>query len=293
MTAARLLRALALGLTLVVLLALAGVAGAADEGFLVLRVSGPLVYLDAGTRHGVREGDAFVVLVPQGAALGVVGEVRAVRVLAAYAIAEVVFTEPGRQIEALQRAIPRAVWDRLPHPEPSVTSAPDSPVPAPDPSRRSRFVQLLAGGDWGRRDGLEWDPRSRLTAARRGVAASAALRLGTGLTPRWRAALTYRLAAGGEVAQLGVEADLQLLLRTSGRIRPYAAAGTGLHHLSRTVPGQQDDSAIRAGVNLLLGLELAGPWRLSVEGGYQRVARWEELIDLSHLRTWAGLGRRF
>jgi hypothetical protein len=290
LTAARLLRTLALGLVLVVI---ADAAGTADEEFHVLRVSGALVYLDAGTRHGVKEGDTFVVLVPQGAVPGVVAEVRAVRVLPAYAIAEVVFTESGRQIEPLQQAIPRAVWDLLPHPELPATPSPAVLVPPPDPSRRSRFVQLLAGGDWGRRAGLEWDPRGRLKAARRGVAASAALRLGAGLTPRWRAALTYRLAAGGEVTQLGVEADLQLLLRTSGRVRPYVAAGTGLHHLSRTVPGQQDDSAIRAGGNLLLGLELAGPWRLSVEGGYQRVGRWEDLIDLSHLRTWAGLGRRF
>lgn len=289
MTAARLLRALALGLVLI------GAAAAveADQEYCVLRVSGALVYLDAGTRHGVQEGDTFVVLAPQGAT-AVAGEVRVVRVLSEYAIAEVVFTEPGRQIEVLQRVIPRARWDRLPHPEVAVAPPPEGPVPAPvSPAGRTRFVQLLAGGDWGRRASLDWNWRGRLVAARRGAAASVAIRLGTGLTRRWRAALTYRLAVGGEVTQLGAEADLQFLMRANGRVRPYAAIGGGLHHLDRTVPDQQDDSANRVGANLLLGLELSGPWRLSIEGGYQRVARWEDPIDLSHLRTYAGIGREF
>lgn len=49
-------------------------------------------------------------------------------------------------------------------------------------------------------------------------------------------------------------------------------------------------------MNLLAGLQFPisdARWRFLLEAGYQRVAKFDDLIDASHVRSYLGFGRNF
>tara|TARA_B100000674_G_scaffold120027_1_gene91330 strand:- start:975 stop:1181 length:207 start_codon:yes stop_codon:yes gene_type:complete len=67
----------------------------------------------------------------------------------------------------------------------------------------------------------------------------------------------------------------------------------GLHQLSIDAPGTSDDSANKLGFNLTAGLQIPGRWTFVAETGLQRIVKWGPSVDMSHVRTYIGLGRAF
>ena len=57
-----------------------------------------------------------------------------------------------------------------------------------------------------------------------------------------------------------------------------------------------DESTFKPGVNLIAGMHVPlgqGRWSLLLEGGYQWVSKWDNLIDASNVRGFVGLGQMF
>ena len=239
----------------------------------VIRVAGALAYLDVGTRQAVQAGDALVVLRQAPGGYAEVARVRVIRLAAQYSIAEIVEVREGEHVEVLQSALPVPVWDDLRALPQPAEPGPVSLGPAPAASRR--WVCLVGGGEWGLR------------------AADMGLRLGYPLARHWRACVTGRLGLGTDVRRAGVEADVHLVLRGLDRTGPYMGGGGSLQLLTWDAVAGGPDSARRAGAHAVVGLQLPGRWPLFVEAGYQRVGRWSSRLDVSHLRTYAGLGRAF
>ena len=127
------------------------------------------------------------------------------------------------------------------------------------------------------------------------------LRLSKAFTPHWRLALTYRVSGeplGGDadVTQLSIELDSQFLLRDVGGAGPYIGLGVGRHQLALDSKENLDDTSYKVGFNALGGLEVplgGGGSSLLLEGGYQRVMAWNDIIDASNLRAFAGVGVNF
>ena len=254
----------------------------------VIKVTPSLVYLDAGERTGVQEGDAYLILSQQEEHYSKVGEVKVIRVFEEFCIAEISFLEKGKEIELLQRAVPRSEWEETAMSLPPVEESPAEE----DGERRRRFVFLLAGMDWGKDSDLEWNGE-RLIGVKSGDGWSMSVRMGKALSDRWLMNFTYRIGRGGDVTQLGLEGDFHFLFRGIDGAGLYLGAGAGLHYLTWDARGNNEESTNKAGMNLMAGLRFPGRWTLLIEGGYQRVLRWGDLIDVSNLRTYVGMGRSF
>ena len=165
---------------------------------------------------------------------------------------------------------------------------------------RLQFIVFLARGDWSKTTtDLRYFGNS-LIGVGETAGVGLGVRLGNVFGDKWRLNLTYRIAGSvlgaGDVTQLSIEADLHYILRGNSLASPYVGLGLGLHQLSWDAPATAEDSGNKFGVNFMGGLQFplgAGGWSLFLEGGYQRVVKWDALIDASHVRTYAGLARNF
>ncbi|MEW6750184.1 MAG: hypothetical protein AB1505_04320 [Candidatus Latescibacterota bacterium] len=257
----------------------------------VIRVAGPLAYVDVGTRQAAHVGDVYVVLRQTPSGYAEVARVGLIRLSEQYSIAEVLESQEGEELQVLQWAVPLPVWDEMRAAQRD--SLAQAAVPVQPWAARRRWVHVVAGGEWGLRTAdMGWQ-RGSLSSVGRSNGVGAGLRLGYALTRRWRLSLTGRVGVGGDVRHTGLEADLQLVPWGLERLGPYLGAGAGLHLLGWEAPPGAVDSVNRAGANLMAGLHLPAGLPLFLEAGYQRVARWDDLLDVSHLRTYAGIGQAF
>lgn len=267
----------------------------AEEMAYVIKVTPALVYLDVGGEAGVRNGDTYVILREKEGGYAEVGEVRVIRLDAAFCIAEISYVVAGEEIEVLQRAIAMGNWQAMSEPtESSVEDALSGGMPL-----GCRSVHLVGGGEWNRETGLRWhentDPsNSRIMLppkTENGVGLG--VRLGRAVSRRLRLNLTYRVGLGGDVTAMGFEGDLHFAPGGCDRRGPYIGAGIGMHYITWDARDQDIDSTNKFGINLMGGLQFPGHRGLFVEIGYQRVLQWDDLIDVSNLRTFVGVGRSF
>lgn len=283
----------------------------------VIKVTPTLTYLDVGQRDGADAGRRYAVLREQEGLLRPVGWVRVIRVYESYSIAEIGGVEAGEEIALLQRVVEQEVWDLM-APEMAALAAAQMeakmaalaaaaappPPPADEEMARSwpsRSLVLLGGMDLEKDVGLTWSG-SRITGRQSVRGGAIALRLAKAFARHWRWALTYRmsgepLTAAADVTQLSIELDSHVLLRAMGKAGPYAGVGVGMHQLSWDAPpGAGGDAAYKWGFQAVGGLDIPmarGRWSLLLEGGYQRVLAWNDVIDASHARAYAGLGHNF
>lgn len=300
-------------------------ADAADEGMsvadqgdapllYVIKVTPALLYLDAGPESGAAMGQDYLILRENGRQgyYVLVGSARVIRLYESFCIAEITGVEEGEEVALLQRAIARDTWDRLAAEAAAegreVVLAETGERARPRGAAGTRSIHFLGGVELGKAIHL-MAANGQLTGADEITDAGVAVRLAKTFARRWRLNLTYRVAgeplqlADADVTQLAVELDLHLLLRGLGQAAPYLGVGGGLHQLSWDAPasaGAQanadlNETAYKAGLNLVAGLELPSGdgWTLMMEGGYQAVARWNDLIDGSNVRLYLGVGRYF
>lgn len=296
-------RASVLGLVVAVAAAAAPEGGAAGgapgDSHYVIRVTPTLVYLDAGANAGAAEGQSYVIAREQDGQVVRVGQVRVIRVDAEFAIAEITGVEPGEEIAVLHRALEIAAWEQL-TPEEIAVAAPRAAAEPETAAHPGRAILLLGGADLQKDVDLTYGSAG-VTAAD-GVSGGA---IGLRLARTWgrhvRLALTYRvsgevLTARADVTQMSLEADSQILFRRAGRPGPFVGVGVGLHRLSWDTPGSAGVATYKAGLHLTGGLDIPvgrGRWGLLLEGGYQKVLAWDDRIDASSVRAYAGLGRNF
>ena len=276
---------------------LLGTAVAAENMNYVIKVTPTLVYIDGGQAHGIHVGDAFIVLRARKKAdqFAQVAQVSVIRVFEEFSIAEIASVVEGEKIEMLQRAISRMDWEQMGQ------MAEIAPKKGRKSKAGKRFVYLVGGGERSRETKLRWQ-NDRLTGAGSSNEAGIGLRIGRVFSEHLRLSLTYRISGerlgvgGGDVTQLSIEIDGQILTRPDYKFGPYLGVGAGMHQLNWDARGNNDDSANKVGLNLLAGLQVpmsAARWRFFLEAGYQRVAKFDDLIDTSHLRSYLGFGRNF
>lgn len=269
----------------------------AAEMAYVIKVTSALAYLDVGGKAGVRNGDTYVILREKEGGYAEVGEVRVIRLDAAFSIAEISYVDAGEQMEVLQRAIAMDEWQAMSEPaEPTVEEALAGAGRMP---AGCRSVHLVGGGEWNRETGLRWydktDPSNSLIMRPPKVENGMGLgvRLGRAVSRRWRLNLTYRIGLGGDVTAMGFEGDLHFAPGGCDRKGLYIGVGLGMQHMAWDAQGQDIDSTNKFGLNLMAGLQFPGRLGLLVETGYQRVLQWDDLIDVSNVRTFVGVGRSF
>ena len=257
----------------------------AEEMAYVIKVTPALVYLDAGAQIGLQVGDRYMVLREKDKGYAQVGEVRVVRVYPEFSIAEISYVAEGEVMEVLQRAIPMGEWEEMAEPT----------EPRDDLQTRPgrRTIYLIGGGEWARKNELSFVPGTSVLKAKNGNGGGVGVRLSSDVGEKLRLNLTYRMGFGGDVKPMGIEGDVHFVFRGNEQSGLYVGAGVGFQHLSYEPAGAQNSSANKFGLNLLGGLQFPGRWNFLVEGGYQKVVRWDDLIDLSNVRTFVGVGRSF
>jgi len=304
-------------------LAASATAAAADEGMAVseradspllyvIKVTPTLAYLDAGQGGGVTLGQDYLLLRENGRQgyYVLVGSARVIRLYDGFCIAEVTGVEEGEEVAVLQRAIARETWDQLA----SEAAAEgrevvlDGAPAAGGSAKGTRSIHFFGGAELGKAIELR-SAGGAITGADEITDAAVAVRLARTFARRWRLNFTFRAAGeplqmdGADVTQLAMEIDAHLLLRGAGQAGPYLGAGVGLHQLSWEAPpvagalpgAELDETAYKAGLNLVAGLEIPSGdgWTLAVEGGYQRLVKWADMIDGSNVRLLVGVGRSF
>jgi opacity protein-like surface antigen len=258
---------------------------------VVIKVTPTLVYIDAGSDQGACLGEAFVILSDEeNGSRTHVADVRVIRLHPAFSIAEILFVAAGEQVRVPQPAMPLAEWELEAE---YAQMAGLAGGRSTDRDRRRRSILVLGGGEWDRdADDLEWSA-GNLMGVSRSHGVGFGLRLGSALARRWRLNMTYRVGLRSDVTVLGVEGDLHYVPRGCDRLGLYVGAGAGLQYLMWDVPAQERNSTNKLGANLMAGLQIPGALDLMVEAGYQRVLQWDDLIDMSHVRTYVGVGRAF
>ena len=279
---------------------LAGTVGA-QEMFYVIKVTPTLVYIDVGKRGGAAVGQLYTIARAEDdeGSYNSIGEVRVIRVFEEFSIAEIAYQVEGEQFEKLQRAIASEVWEQMVGIS-GAMGAKEQMLGGKKVGVSSRSIAFFLGGDWSKgTDGLRYFETSLVGVERTG-GAGLGVRLGNVFGDKWRLNLTYRISGealgAGEVTQLSIEADLHYILRGNAMASPYLGLGVGMHQLSWDAPVDAEDSANKLGVNFMGGLQLPmgrGSWSLILEGGYQRVVKFDALIDASHVSTYIGLAKNF
>ena len=268
---------------------LLGTAATAENMNYVIKVTPTLVYIDGGQTHGINVGDAFIILrAEKKDRFAHVAKVSVIRVFEEFSIAEIVSVVEGENIEMLQRAISRMDWEQM------GGMAEAGMKKGRKTKAAKRFVYLVGGGEWSKETKLRWR-NDRLMGVGSSNESGIGLRIGKVFADHVRLSLTYRVS-GGDVTQLSIEVDGQILPRPDYKVGPYFGVGVGMHQLNWDALGNNDDSTNKLGLNLLAGLQLPfsdGRWRLFLEGGYQRVVKFDDLIDASHVRSYLGFGRNF
>ena len=267
----------------------------ADEMNYVIKVTPTLAYIDGGYVQGIKVGDAFMVLREKGDRFVKVAQVNVIRVFETFSITEIAAVVEGEGIAVLQRAISLINWEQMGHMAESGAKS--------EKSRKAgnRFIYTLGGTEWSKATKLRWQ-NGRLTRVGGSNEIGLGLRIGRVFAENLRLSLTYRIAGdvlgvgAGDVTQLAIEIDGQFLPRSDHLVGPYFGIGVGMHQLNWHARGNNDDSTNKIGLNLLAGLQFPfseDRWRFFVEGGYQRVATLDDLIDVSHVRNYLGFGRNF
>ena len=265
----------------------------------VIKVTPTLAYLDIGSASGAATGQTYVVLREEMGLYMPVAKVRVLRVFESFSIAETFLVEPGEEVAMLQRAVASDMWAAA-APSLDARLTKQEMKPKPDMPTRRRSIMILGGLDAGKDVDLRY-AYGRLIDADGVSGGSVGLRMSKAFSRRWRLALTYRMSGetlGGDadVTQLSIEVDGHLLLNGAGHAGPYLGFGLGMHQLGWDSPDNLDDTIYKMGFNALAGLEVplaGGGWSLLLEGGYQEVMDWNDTIDASSLRAFAGLGVNF
>ncbi|MEE2832609.1 MAG: hypothetical protein VYD18_09660 [Candidatus Latescibacterota bacterium] len=265
----------------------------------VIKVTPTLAYLDIGSASGAATGQTYVVLREEMGLYMPVAKVRVLRVFESFSIAETFLVEPGEEVAMLQRAVASDMWAAA-APSLDARLTKQEMKPKPDMPTRRRSIMILGGLDAGKDVDLRY-ANGRLIDADGVSGGSVGLRMSKAFSRRWRLALTYRMSGetlGGDadVTQLSIEVDGHLLLNGAGHAGPYLGFGLGMHQLGWDSPDNLDDTVYKMGFNALAGLEVplaGGGWSLLLEGGYQKVMDWNDTIDASSLRAFAGLGVNF
>lgn len=259
---------------LLVLLSLgAGSAGAAEKPY-VIKVGPALVYLDAGPAQGVAVGDIYAVVRPEEEQDALVGLVNIIRVEEHFCIAEIGYRAEGEQFEILQRAMPLKEWE-----------AGAREVQPPASGHHPEEGTHTAHGRWALHltGGMEWSEHE----GERTVG----LALGLEINERAGLDLGLKLAGDlpGERSQYIGELSAVFFPFGSAGLRPYLGGGASLRQLHGD--GQ---TAIKWGGQALGGVAVPlGGWHVMVEGGYQRVAVWSGVMDLSGWLGQVGVGIHF
>ncbi|HIG55853.1 MAG TPA: hypothetical protein EYG11_20985 [Candidatus Latescibacteria bacterium] len=269
---------------------MAGAARAEEQMAYVIKVTPTLAYLDVGEAVGAMVGANYTILREDGDDLVMVGKVQLVRVDDHFSIGEIVEMAEGETIEVLYRAMALWKWEGMD----AMGSMSKQGVAGSRSMVGRRSFHLLAGADWGGNAQLTYDPFSTiLTDAKSGNAWSLGLRLGQAVAEQWRFNLTYRIGKGKDVTQLAIEADVHLAPRGYDQAGFYFGAGVGVQQLSWDPPGNNTGSANKSGFNLTLGVQVPEMMNLVFEIGYQKVIKFDDMIDLSNVRTYLGFGRSF
>ncbi len=273
-------------------------APSAPPGLLyVIKVTPALVYLDGGG-SAVNMGERFLILRDSDRGEGLydkVGEARVIRLFEEFSIAEILSVSAGVEIEVLQRAISAAYWEAM-------VSTAAMPVSSPPPWKPGAAlgqwsIQLLGGA--GLQKGIDLQD-TLVTPAKEITDASAGVRLGRTVGSKFRLNLTLRISGDplqvgtADVTQLSAELDGHYLFNHPGSVRPWVGIGAGLHRLTRDAPAGAEDSADKAGLNAMGGLDVPlgrNGWSLMLEGGYQGVVPWNDIIDASSIRVHVGIGK--
>jgi len=258
-------------------------------GPYVIRSTPELAYIDAGSDQGTRLGQVFVLVrqLPRGVVH--VADVRVIRLYPAFAIAEVLHVEAGLQVRILDRAVPLSQWEEssLREDRSGVAGGRER---AP---RRDVGMYLLGGAEWSRRgDGLEWED-GLLKDAEDGGGAAGGVRLYAVVSRRYRLNLTGHVGFGQDVTSWAADLGLHFAPRGWEMAGPYVGAGVGVQRLDWDAPPLVPGSSTKLGVQLVVGLVIPGPLDVLLETGYQRVGHWQHRVDVSHVRTYLGLGRSF
>lgn len=267
---------------LLVLLALAaGRAGAAEMPY-VIKVSPALVYLDVGVQQGATVGEIYAVFRPEEEHDALVGLVNIIRVEENFCIAEIGYRAEGEQFELLQRAMPLKDWE--------VESA-QRQTPSGSGHGEERGDEGEAGaahpGRWALHltGGMEW-PAEEHSERTLGMA------LGLELTERAALDLGFKLAGelpSGRSQYIG-ELSAKYFPFGGEGLRPYLGGGVSVRQLNH-----HGQTAIKWGGQALGGVAapLGGGWKVMLEGGYQQVAVWSGLMDLSGWVGQLGVGVHF
>jgi opacity protein-like surface antigen len=279
--------------------------GVVADLLYVIKTTSALVYLDAGALEGMSVGDEYLLLRENGKArFTQVGEARVVRVSEEFSIAELLSVEAGHEIEVLDQAISVKDWHALADEareagiEPLI-SRPRQMKDSWDYPRTS--LHILGGAEFGRNTSLVWN-QNFLMGAKDITDAGIGLRLGKVLGRRWKLNFTWRLAGkplgleDADVTEMSLSVDTHLLLRGNDRTTPYLGIGVGGHRLTWDAAKPNKDSTTKGGINFMAGLHKPvsdGLSSIVLEVGHQRVAKFDDIIDASHVRLYVGLGRNF
>jgi hypothetical protein len=268
---------------LLVLLALgAGRVGAAEKPYVV-KVGPALVYLDVGARQGAAVGDIYAVVRPEEREDALVGLVTLIRVEENFCIAEIGYRVEGEQFELLQRAMTLEEWEAgpaMPHlPEPEHHAQAESHAHAEEGhAEHGRWGLHLMGG-------MEWPAEEEHSERSLGLSLGFELSRWVGLD------LGFKLAGElpEERSQYIGELSAKVFPFGSEGVRPYLGGGPSLRRLSH-----HGETTIKWGGQVLGGVAAPlGSWRLMVEGGYQRVAAWSGITDVSGWLGQVGVGVHF
>jgi hypothetical protein len=259
---------------LLVLLALgAGAAGAAERPY-VIKVSPALVYLDVGAEQGAAVGDIYAVVRPDAAQDALVGLVTVIRAEQRFCIAEIGYRAEGEHFEILQRAMPLREWE-----------AAQQEAPPPEPEHHPEAASHGEHGRWALHlgGGMEWGEHENERTL--------GLALGWEWSERAGLDLGFKLAGKlpGERSQYIGELSARYFPFGSEGVRPYLGGGASMRQLSH-----RGETALKWGGQVLGGVAVPlGNWRLMAEGGYQRVAEWSGVADVSGWVGQLGVGVHF
>ena len=272
----------------------------------VIKTTSALVYLDAGSLAGMSVGEDYLLLRENGKARYVqIGEARVVRVFEEFSILELMTVEAGCEIEVLDQAISLADWQALADEARAAGVEPliSRPMPMADEWDYPRTsLHILGGAEFGRKTSLVWTDDNVLMDAKSITDAGIGLRLGKVLGRRWKLNFTWRMAGkplgleDADVTQMSLAVDTHLLFRGNARTTPYLGIGVGGHRMTWDASKPNKDSTTKGGLNVMAGLHKPvsdGLSSLVLEAGYQRVAKFDDVIDASNVRLYVGLGRNF
>jgi opacity protein-like surface antigen len=280
-------------------------AGVVADLLYVIKTTPALVYLDAGTLAGTSIGDQFLLLRENGKArFTQVGEARVVRVADEFCIAELLSVEAGYEVEVLDQAISVRDWHALADEARAAGMEPLISKPQEMTSRKDyprTSLHILGGAEFGRKTSLVWD-ENLLVGAESITDAGIGLRLGKVLGRHWKLNFTWRMAGkplgreGADITQMSLSVDTHLLFRGVDHTTPYLGVGVGGHRLTWEASKPNKDAATKGGFNLMAGIHHPVSDGLSsvlLEAGYQRVAKFDDIIDASNVRLYLGLGMNF